>query len=76
MTVPILLDCDPGHDDAVALLLAAGHDAIDILAISTVAGNCTARPGHPQRARRRRRSPGSTASRSPRARPGRCGASS
>ena len=40
MAVPILLDCDPGHDDAVALLLAAGNDAIDLLAITTVAGNC------------------------------------
>ena len=40
MAVPILLDCDPGHDDAVAILLAAGHDAIDLLAITTVAGNC------------------------------------
>ena len=40
MATPILLDCDPGHDDAVALLLAAGNDAIDLLAITTVAGNC------------------------------------
>ena len=40
MAVPILLDCDPGHDDAVAILLAAGHDAVDLLAITTVAGNC------------------------------------
>jgi purine nucleosidase len=41
MAIPILLDCDPGHDDAVALLLAAGHDAVDLLAITTVAGNGT-----------------------------------
>jgi inosine-uridine nucleoside N-ribohydrolase len=40
MGTPILLDCDPGHDDAVALLLAAGSDAIDLLAVTTVAGNC------------------------------------
>ena len=40
MPVPILLDCDPGHDDAVALLLAAGDDAVDLRAITTVAGNC------------------------------------
>ena len=40
MPVPILLDCDPGHDDAVAMLLAAGHDAVDLRAITTVAGNC------------------------------------
>ena len=40
MPVPIILDCDPGHDDAVAILLAAGDDAIDVRAITTVAGNC------------------------------------
>jgi pyrimidine-specific ribonucleoside hydrolase len=40
MATPILLDCDPGHDDAVAMLLAAANDAIDLLAITTVAGNC------------------------------------
>jgi purine nucleosidase len=41
MVVPILLDCDPGHDDAVAMLLAAGNDAVDLLAVTTVAGNCS-----------------------------------
>jgi purine nucleosidase/pyrimidine-specific ribonucleoside hydrolase len=40
MPVPIVLDCDPGHDDAVAILLAAASDAIDLRAITTVAGNC------------------------------------
>ena len=40
MPTPILLDCDPGHDDAVALLLAAADDAIDLLAVTSVAGNC------------------------------------
>ncbi len=37
---PLLLDCDPGHDDAVALLLAAGsRAALDLRAVTTVAGN-------------------------------------
>ena len=37
---PILIDCDPGHDDAVALLLAAASKAIDLKAVTTTFGNC------------------------------------
>lgn len=39
--IKIILDCDPGHDDAIAIMLAANHQAIDLLAITTVAGNQT-----------------------------------
>ncbi|BCG57875.1 ribosylpyrimidine nucleosidase [Paenibacillus sp. URB8-2] len=35
----IIIDCDPGHDDAIAILVAAAHPALDLLAITTVAGN-------------------------------------
>jgi purine nucleosidase/pyrimidine-specific ribonucleoside hydrolase len=39
--IPLVLDCDPGHDDMVAILLAAGSPAIDLRAITTVGGNGT-----------------------------------
>ncbi len=39
MRQKIILDCDPGHDDAIALLLAAHHPALELLAVTTVAGN-------------------------------------
>ncbi|MCW2256481.1 purine nucleosidase [Providencia alcalifaciens] len=41
MAKKIILDCDPGHDDAIALLLAYGNPEIDLLAVTTVAGNQT-----------------------------------
>ncbi|NQX36730.1 nucleoside hydrolase [Herbiconiux sp. VKM Ac-2851] len=37
----IILDCDPGHDDAIALLLAHGSPEIELLAVTTVVGNQT-----------------------------------
>ena len=39
MRQKIILDCDPGHDDAIALLLAAHHPTLELLAVTTVAGN-------------------------------------
>ena len=37
----VVLDCDPGHDDAMAILMAAASPAITLEAITTVAGNQT-----------------------------------
>jgi inosine-uridine nucleoside N-ribohydrolase len=41
MVTPLILDCDPGHDDALAILLAVADPAVDLLAVTTVAGNQT-----------------------------------
>jgi inosine-uridine nucleoside N-ribohydrolase len=41
MSTPVLLDCDPGHDDAIALLLALGSDELELRGVTTVAGNQT-----------------------------------
>lgn len=39
--IKIILDCDPGHDDAVAIMLAGASPLIDLLGITVVAGNQT-----------------------------------
>ena len=41
MAIPVLLDCDPGHDDAIAMLLALASPEVEVLGITTVAGNQT-----------------------------------
>ncbi|WP_044470385.1 nucleoside hydrolase [Mannheimia massilioguelmaensis] len=41
MIQKIILDCDPGHDDAIAMMLAWGNPNIDLLAVTTVVGNQT-----------------------------------
>ncbi len=37
----VILDCDPGHDDAIALLLALASPELQLLGVTTVAGNQT-----------------------------------
>ena len=37
----IILDCDPGHDDAVAIMLAGKSPKIELLGVTVVAGNQT-----------------------------------
>ncbi len=41
MTTPVLIDCDPGHDDAMALLLALASPELELLGVTTVHGNQT-----------------------------------
>jgi inosine-uridine nucleoside N-ribohydrolase len=41
MAIPIILDCDPGHDDAVAMLLALASPQLEVLGVTTVGGNAT-----------------------------------
>jgi inosine-uridine nucleoside N-ribohydrolase len=41
VTRTIVIDCDPGHDDAIAILLALASPEVEVRAITTVAGNQT-----------------------------------
>ncbi|WP_421281609.1 pyrimidine-specific ribonucleoside hydrolase RihA [Aeromonas taiwanensis] len=41
MALPVILDCDPGHDDAIALILALASPELQVLAVTTSAGNQT-----------------------------------
>ncbi|MBU3692213.1 MAG: nucleoside hydrolase [Candidatus Nanopelagicaceae bacterium] len=37
--IPLILDCDPGHDDALAMILAAHNPSLKLLGVTTVSGN-------------------------------------
>jgi pyrimidine-specific ribonucleoside hydrolase len=41
VSTPAILDCDPGHDDAIALLLALASPELDLLGVTTTYGNQT-----------------------------------
>ena len=41
MATPVLIDCDPGHDDAVALLLALASPELELIGVTTTHGNQT-----------------------------------
>src|SRR5262249_9462401 len=38
---PVILDCDPGHDDAIAILLALASPELELIGVTTVHGNQT-----------------------------------
>jgi len=39
--IPVIIDCDPGHDDAIALIMACCAEKLDIRGVTTVCGNQT-----------------------------------
>ena len=41
MALPVIIDCDPGHDDAIALVLAIASPEHDVKAVTSSAGNQT-----------------------------------
>jgi inosine-uridine nucleoside N-ribohydrolase len=41
VSTPILIDCDPGHDDAIALLLALASPEVELVGVTTTHGNQT-----------------------------------
>ena len=41
MATPIVIDCDPGHDDAIAILLALASPELELLGVTTTYGNQT-----------------------------------
>ncbi|MDE0168839.1 MAG: nucleoside hydrolase [bacterium] len=40
MSEDLIIDCDTGSDDAIALLVGALHPDLNLIAVTTVAGNC------------------------------------
>jgi inosine-uridine nucleoside N-ribohydrolase len=41
VSTKIVIDCDPGHDDAIAILLALASPELEVVGVTTVAGNQT-----------------------------------